>query len=143
MHVTLESSAGASLVTRADQEIAVPVLLRYGTAEPDVVHLDFPAHVTVDGEAVTWSLPRDLRSEGLAAPTRHGQVRVRPSGEARTLVELHAPAGAAALRFDSQVLHRFLLRTHAVLAHTNTALAAGNSPAGRESGHSREPARAV
>ncbi|MDH6549780.1 hypothetical protein M2161_005300 [Streptomyces sp. SAI-133] len=116
MHVTLQQPTGARLITAADQEIAVPVTLRYASADPLAVHLDFPPHVTVDGEVTTWTFARVLLGEGLRAPAGIGNVRVRPGGSAHTYVEFHAAQGAAVLSFTTADLTRFLARTYTVVA---------------------------
>ncbi|MFJ9154874.1 SsgA family sporulation/cell division regulator [Streptomyces sp. NPDC102270] len=116
MHVTLQQPTGARLITAADQELAVPATLRYTSAEPPAVHIDFPPHVTVDGEATTWTFARTLLGEGLRGPAGLGNVRVRPAGPAHTSVEFHAPQGVAVLRFPTADLTRFLARTYTVVA---------------------------
>ncbi|WP_217209862.1 SsgA family sporulation/cell division regulator [Streptomyces sp. AC550_RSS872] len=116
MHVTLEQPTGARLVTAADKDIAIPATLRYTSADPLAVHLDFPPHVTLDGEVTTWTFARALLSEGLNAPAGPGSVRVRPCGSAHTYVEFHTPEGTAVLRFATTDLYRFLARTYTVLA---------------------------
>ncbi len=67
MHVTLEQPTGARLIT-AGQEIALPATLRYTSGDPLAVHLDFPAHATLDGEAATWTFARALLDEGCGPP---------------------------------------------------------------------------
>ncbi|MBT2416984.1 SsgA family sporulation/cell division regulator [Streptomyces sp. ISL-22] len=116
MHVTLEQPTGARLITAADQAIAIPATLRYTSADPLAVHLDFPPHVTVDGEVTTWTFARTLLAEGLRAPAGPGSVRVRPCGASHTYVEFHSPAGTAVLRFTTSDLYRFLARTYTVIA---------------------------
>ncbi|WP_328749052.1 SsgA family sporulation/cell division regulator [Streptomyces sp. NBC_00285] len=116
MHVTLQQPTGARLITARDQEIAIPATLRYTSADPPAVHIDFPPHVTVDGEAATWTFARTLLGEGLRAPAGIGNVRVRPAGSAHTRVEFHAAQGVAVLRFASADLTRFLARTYTVVA---------------------------
>ncbi|WP_432197876.1 SsgA family sporulation/cell division regulator [Streptomyces sp. bgisy027] len=123
MHVTLEQPTGARLIT-ADQEIALPATLRYTSGDPLAVHLDFPAHVTLDGEAATWTFARVLLGEGLRAPAGLGTVRVRPCGTSHTYVEFHSPEGAARLRFVTADLNRFLARTYTVLAPGEETVAA-------------------
>jgi hypothetical protein len=43
-------------------------------------------------------------------------VRIVPRPPAHTLVQVSSPQGAATLRFETQVLRRFLARTHTVVA---------------------------
>jgi len=116
MHVTLQQPTGARLITATGQELAIPATLRYTSADPPAVHIDFPPHVTADGEAATWTFARVLLGEGLRAPAGIGNVRVRPAGSAHTRVEFHAPQGVAVLGFGTADLTRFLARTYTVVA---------------------------
>ena len=116
MYVTLEQPTGARLITAADQDIAIPTTLRYTSADPLAVHIDFPPHVTLDGEVTTWTFARVLLGEGLRAPAGPGSVRVRPCGSSHTYVEFHSPVGTAVLRFGTSDLYRFLARTYTVIA---------------------------
>ncbi|MGW2341306.1 SsgA family sporulation/cell division regulator [Streptomyces sp. NPDC001661] len=115
MNVTLELSTSAVIVT-LDGQLPTPVTLRYDSSDPLAVHFDFPARVTLDGEAATWTFARTLLAEGLAGPAGVGRVRVAPRGASHTVVEFHAEPGVAVLRFDTKALHRFLARTHTVVA---------------------------
>ncbi|MFJ7075656.1 SsgA family sporulation/cell division regulator [Streptomyces sp. NPDC098781] len=124
MHITLEQPTGARLITAADQEIAIPATLRYISGDPLAVHIDFPAHATLDGEAATWTFARVLLGEGLRAPAGLGTVRVRPCGASHTYVEFHTPEGVARLRFATADLDRFLARTHTVVASGEETVAA-------------------
>ncbi|MEU0947024.1 SsgA family sporulation/cell division regulator [Streptomyces canus] len=128
MHVTLQQPTGARLITATDQELAIPATLRFTSAEPPAVHIDFPPHVTVDGEVTTWTFARVLLGEGLRAPAGIGNVRVRPAGSAHTCVEFHAAQGVALLRFATADLTRFLARTY-------TVVAAGEETVGAELDH--------
>ncbi|MET7733793.1 SsgA family sporulation/cell division regulator [Streptomyces sp. NPDC005402] len=128
MHVTLQQPTGARLITAAHQELAIPATLRYTSADPLAVHIDFPPHVTVDGEATTWTFARVLLGEGLRAPAGIGNVRVRPAGSTHAYVEFHAAQGVAVLRFVSADLTRFLARTY-------TVVAAGEETVGAELDH--------
>ncbi len=116
MYVTLEQPTGASLVTATDHEIAIPATLRYTSDDPLAVHLDFPPHVTLDGEVTTWTFARVLLGEGLPASAGIGSVRVRPCGDSHTYVEFHTAQGVAVLRFAAADLTRFLARTYTVVA---------------------------
>lgn len=128
MHVTLQQPTGARLITATDQELAIPATLRYTSADPLAVHIDFPPHVTVDGEVTTWTFARVLLGEGLRGPAGIGTVRVRPGGPAHTHVEFHTPQGIALLRFTTADLTRFLARTF-------TVVAAGEETVGAELDH--------
>ncbi|MEU0411284.1 SsgA family sporulation/cell division regulator [Streptomyces griseorubiginosus] len=116
MHVTLQQPTGARLITAADQELAIPATLRYTSADPLAVHIDFPPHVTADGEVTTWTFARVLLGEGLRTAAGIGHVRVRPAGPTHTYVEFRAPQGMARLRFTTADLLRFLARTYTVVA---------------------------
>ncbi|MGV9559558.1 SsgA family sporulation/cell division regulator [Streptomyces sp. NPDC003401] len=120
VHVTVEQPARARLVTAEERELPVPTTLRYTSADPLAVHLDFPPEVSLQGEAVTWTFGRALLEEGLEGPAGDGDVHIWPCGRSRTVVEFHSPFGLALLQFDTAALRRFLLRSHAVV------------PAGRE-----------
>ncbi|MFJ8535690.1 SsgA family sporulation/cell division regulator [Streptomyces sp. NPDC093591] len=115
MYVTLEQPTGACLITDSGQEIATPATLRYTSADPLAVHIDFPPHVTLDGEGVTWTFARVLLGEGLRGPAGLGAVRVRPCGASHTYVEFHSSVGTALLRFAASDLYRFLARTYTVI----------------------------
>jgi hypothetical protein len=128
MHVTLQQPTGARLITARGQELAIPATLRFTSADPSAVHIDFPPHVTVDGEVTTWTIARVLLGEGLRAPAGIGNVRVRPAGSAHTYVEFHAAQGVAVLAFPTADLTRFLARTH-------TVVAAGEETVGAELDH--------
>ncbi|MEU7061402.1 SsgA family sporulation/cell division regulator [Streptomyces sp. NPDC046197] len=116
MDITLEQSAHARLITADEHELSVPATLRYVSADPLAVHLDFPPEVSLDGCAVSWTFSRALLEEGLEQPAGCGDVHIWPSGRARTVLELHSPLGLALLQFDTGALHRFLLRSYAVVA---------------------------
>ncbi|MDT0569955.1 SsgA family sporulation/cell division regulator [Streptomyces sp. DSM 3412] len=116
MTVTLEQPARALLVTDEDREVPVPASLRYSSDDPLAVHLDFPADISLNGSMVTWTFSRGLLEEGVRTPAGAGDVRIRPSGRFRTVVELHSPYGMALLRFERAAIQRFLLRSYAVVA---------------------------
>ncbi|MFD3501839.1 SsgA family sporulation/cell division regulator [Streptomyces sp. NPDC058676] len=115
MDITLEQPARARLVTAESQELPVPATLRYTSADPLAVYVDFPPEVALDGERVTWTFARALLEDGLTGPAGDGDVHLWPCGRARTVVELHSPRGLALLRFDTAALRRFLLRSYAVV----------------------------
>ncbi|MCX5248189.1 SsgA family sporulation/cell division regulator [Streptomyces sp. NBC_00201] len=114
MYIALEQPTGARLLTPDHDELAVPVTLRYASNDPLAVHLVFPAWISFDGEEVTWTFARGLLEEGLGNAAGVGNVRIRPYGPSRTVVELHAPEGTAAILFYTTALQRFLLRSYTV-----------------------------
>ncbi|AZS85960.1 SsgA family sporulation/cell division regulator [Streptomyces griseoviridis] len=124
MHITLEQPTGAHLVIRDGQEMPIPLTLRFTSDDPLAVHVDFPAHVAVGAEKVTWTFARALLEEGLDARAGVGNVRIRPRGPQRTVVELHAPEGVAMICFDTPVLRRFLLRSYTVVEPGGEAIGA-------------------
>ena len=115
MRLALDQSVRARLVTPGSAELSIRPTLRYRAAEPFAVHIDFPAHVSADEDGVTWTFARSLLEEGLDAAAGMGDVRIRPCGRSRTVVELHAPHGMAAIRFGTVALRRFLQRSYAVV----------------------------
>ncbi|MEW2044373.1 SsgA family sporulation/cell division regulator [Streptomyces sp. NBC_00377] len=116
MDITLEQPVRARLITAEDQELPVPATLRYDSCDPFAVHVDFPAEVSLAGEAVTWTFGRALLEQGVSGPAGSGDVHIWPCGRARTVVEFHSPLGLALLQFDTGALRRFLVRSYAVVA---------------------------
>ncbi|MER5432452.1 SsgA family sporulation/cell division regulator [Streptomyces sp. NPDC002588] len=116
MDITLEQSVLARLITAEDQELPVSATLRYASDDPFAVHVDFPPEVSLAGDGATWTFARALLEEGLDGPAGTGDVHIWPCGPERTVVELHSPFGMALLQFDTPPLHRFLLRSYAVVA---------------------------
>ncbi|MFF9405201.1 SsgA family sporulation/cell division regulator [Streptomyces anandii] len=116
MDITLEQPARARLITADQRERPVPATLRYASADPLAVHVDFPPEASLDGNDVSWTFSRALLEEGIRRPAGAGDVHLWPCGASRTVLELHSPSGMALLRFDTPALHRFLLRTYAVIA---------------------------
>jgi hypothetical protein len=115
MDITLEQPASARLITGEDQELPVPGTLRYNSADPLAVCIDFPPEVSLDGEGVTWAFGRALLAEGLDGPAGSGDVHIWPCGGDRTVLEFHSPYGLALLQFETPALRRFLLRTYAMV----------------------------
>ncbi|KUN41599.1 SsgA family sporulation/cell division regulator [Streptomyces longwoodensis] len=116
MDITLEQSAQARLITAEERELPVAATLRYASGDPLAVHIDFPAEVSLDGESCTWTFGRGLLEDGLGGSAGTGDVRIWPCGPERTVLELHSPHGLALVQFDTAALHRFLLRSYAVVA---------------------------
>ncbi|WP_314225162.1 SsgA family sporulation/cell division regulator [Streptomyces zaehneri] len=116
MDITLEQPVRARLITAEDQELPVPATLRYDSTDPFAVHVDFPAEVSLAGEAVTWTFGRALLEQGVGGPAGSGDVHIWPCGPVRTVVEFHSPLGLALLQFETGALRRFLLRSYAVVA---------------------------
>ncbi|MFH9979133.1 SsgA family sporulation/cell division regulator [Streptomyces sp. NPDC017179] len=116
MDTTLEQTARARLITADGREISVPAVLRYVSTDPLAVHMDFPPEASLDGEAVSWTFARVLLEEGIEGQAGAGDVHLWPCGGSRTVLELHSSSGLALLQFDTPALHRFLLRSYAVVA---------------------------
>ncbi|MGP3770169.1 SsgA family sporulation/cell division regulator [Streptomyces sp. SDT5-1] len=123
MHVTLELVTGARLVT-THHEAPVAVTLFHSSSDPLAVQLRFPEHISADGEAATWTFARSLLAAGLSSGARGGAVQITPRGPDHTRVELSSPQGVARLRFDTRALHRFLARSHTIVAPTEEVVAA-------------------
>ncbi|WP_351230789.1 SsgA family sporulation/cell division regulator [Streptomyces sp. NPDC002133] len=123
MSTVIEQAVQARLVASAPQMESVPTTLRYDPADPFAVSMEFPPPATLEGTQVSWAFSRELLTEGMEAPTGLGDVRVRPYGYDRTVVEFHAPEGTAVIHIRSSELRRFLER------------AQGLVPAGREHLH--------
>jgi hypothetical protein len=60
---------------------------------------------------VCWTFARELLASGMESPEGHGDVRVRPYGYDRTVLEFHAPEGTAVVHVRSGEIRRFLQRT--------------------------------
>ncbi|WP_053846851.1 SsgA family sporulation/cell division regulator [Streptomyces sp. NRRL B-24085] len=115
MDTTFEQPAPARLITAENRELPVPATLRYGSADPLAVCVDFPAEVCLDGQGVTWTFARALLEEGLRGPAGGGDVHIWPCGRDVTVVEFHSPYGLALLQFPTPTLRDFLLRSYAVV----------------------------
>ncbi|WP_155059974.1 SsgA family sporulation/cell division regulator [Streptomyces blattellae] len=116
MDISLEQPARALLITAEEEELPVSATLRYTSADPLAVHIDFPPEAALDGESVTWTFGRALLEDGLRGPAGGGDVHIWPCGRDRTVMELHSLYGLALLQFPTPALRRFLLRTFAVVA---------------------------
>jgi len=115
MDTSIEQPAPARLITAENEELPVPATLRYSSADPLAVCVDFPPEVSLDGQGVTWTFARTLLEEGLSGPAGGGDVHIWPCGRDITVVEFHSPYGLALLQFDTPTLRRFLLRTFTVV----------------------------
>ncbi|MGW4729300.1 SsgA family sporulation/cell division regulator [Streptomyces shenzhenensis] len=112
---TLRQAAGARLIAAPNQQVLIPVALRYGRADPLAVHIDFPSLVSPDGKDMTWSFARELLAQGLYKPAGIGDVYIWPCGPAYTIMEFRGNEGRAVAKFDTPVLRRFLLRSYALV----------------------------
>lgn len=123
MRNVIDQAIQVRLVATAPGANAVPAVLRYEPADPLAVRISFPPEISLDGAAVEWTFGRELLSEGLLAPAGDGDVRVRPCGPDRTVLELHVDEGIAMVQMATPDVRRFLERSYAAV------------PAGREPGH--------
>ncbi|GAA4892665.1 SsgA family sporulation/cell division regulator [Streptomyces coeruleoprunus] len=110
MSTVIEQAVEARLVASAPCMDTVPATLRYDCDDPFAVRMAFPAPATLEGVEVSWEFSRELLAAGLEAPAGLGDVRVRPFGMDRTVVEFHAPEGIAMVHIRTAEVRRFLKR---------------------------------
>ncbi|MFJ6572575.1 SsgA family sporulation/cell division regulator [Streptomyces sp. NPDC091292] len=115
MSLVIEQAVEARLVAAAPRMATIPAMLSYDRRDPFAVRMTFPAPSTLEGVEVCWTFARDLLATGLAEATGDGDVRVRPYGYDRTVMEFHAPEGTAIVHVRSGELRRFLKRATALV----------------------------
>ncbi|MFD7401539.1 SsgA family sporulation/cell division regulator [Streptomyces sp. NPDC059866] len=115
MSTVIEQAVEARLVAAAPRMPSIPATLRYDTSDPFAIRMTFPAQATLEDEEVCWTFSRDLLAAGLHDPEGHGDVRVRPYGYDRTVLEFHAAEGIAVVHVRSGELRRFLQATHVLV----------------------------
>lgn len=120
MTLVIEQAVQARLVASAPRLETVPATLRYDRTDPFAVRMAFPPPATLEGTEVTWEFSRELLTTGMTEPVGVGDVRVRPFGYGRTVLEFHAPEGTAMVHLRTSELRRFLERSQDLV------------PAGRE-----------
>ncbi|MFF9336507.1 spore wall synthesis regulator SsgD [Streptomyces albogriseolus] len=111
MSTVIEQSVEARLVAAAPRMADIPATLHYDGDDPFAVRMTFPAPATLEGVDVCWTFARELLAAGMEAPEGDGDVRVRPYGYDRTVMEFHAPEGTAVIHVRSGELRRFLEAT--------------------------------
>ncbi|GAA2570107.1 MULTISPECIES: SsgA family sporulation/cell division regulator [Streptomyces] len=111
MSTVIEQPVEARLVAVAPRMPNIPATLRYDRNDPFAVRMTFPAPATLEGVEVCWTFSRELLTAGLRGPEGHGDVRVRPYGYDRTVLEFHAPEGTAVVHVRSGEVRRFLQAT--------------------------------
>ncbi|MEU5086319.1 SsgA family sporulation/cell division regulator [Streptomyces sp. NPDC021356] len=111
MSTVIEQTVEARLVAAAPRMPSIPATLHYDRSDPFAVRMTFPAPATLEGVEVCWTFARDLLTAGLREPEGHGDVRVRPYGYDRTVLEFHAPEGTAVVHVRSGEIRRFLQAT--------------------------------
>lgn len=111
MSTVIEQPVEARLVAAAPRMQSIPATLHYDRSDPFAVRMTFPAPATLEGVDVCWTFSRELLTAGLQAPEGFGDVRVRPYGYDRTVLEFHAPEGTAVVHVRSGEIRRFLRDT--------------------------------
>ena len=111
MSTVIEQPVEARLVAAAPRMQSIPATLRYDRRDPFAVRMTFPAPATLEGVEVCWTFSRELLAAGLHGPEGFGDVRVRPYGYDRTVLEFHAPEGTAIVHVRSGEIRRFLEAT--------------------------------
>ncbi|MEW2086150.1 SsgA family sporulation/cell division regulator [Streptomyces sp. NPDC005283] len=115
MFTVIEQAVQARLVASAPQMESVPATLRYDREDPFAVQMAFPPPATLEGNEVSWAFSRELLAAGLDAPAGVGDVRVRPFGYDRTVVEFRAPEGIAMVHIRTSEVRRFLKRAQGMV----------------------------
>ncbi|MEV0090766.1 SsgA family sporulation/cell division regulator [Streptomyces sp. NPDC050738] len=111
----VEQAVRARMIASAPKMELVPATLRYERKDPFAVQMAFPASATLAGAAVAWTFSRELLEAGIAAPAGLGDVRIRPYGDDRTVLEFHAREGIAMVHLRTSELRRFLGRTETLV----------------------------
>ncbi|MCF1597803.1 SsgA family sporulation/cell division regulator [Streptomyces muensis] len=111
MSTVIEQPVEARLVAAAPRMPSIPATLHYDRRDPFAVRMTFPAPATLEGVEVCWTFSRELLLGGLEGAVGDGDVRVRPYGFDRTVLEFHAPEGTAVVHIRSGEVRRFLEAT--------------------------------
>ena len=115
MSTVIEQPVEARLVAAAPRMPSIPAKLHYDRRDPFAIRMTFPAPATLEGVEVCWTFSRELLRTGLEGPEGHGDVRVRPYGYARTVLEFHAPEGTAVVHVLTDEIRRFLDATNSMV----------------------------
>ncbi len=107
----IEQAVEARLVAAAPRMAHIPATLRYDVNDPFAVRMSFPAPATLEGVPVSWTFARELLTVGVTDPAGAGDVRVKPYGYDRTVLEFHAVEGTAIVHVRTGELRRFLAET--------------------------------
>lgn len=110
MSTVIEQAVEARLVATAPRMPTIPATLLYDARDPYAVRMAFPAQATLEGVDVSWTFARELLVSGVEQAAGDGDVRVRPYGFDRTVLEFHAPEGTAVVHVRTGELLRFLQR---------------------------------
>ncbi len=108
MSYVIEQPVEARLVAAAPRMPSIPATLHSARRDPFAVRMTFPAPATLEGVEVCWTFSRELLTAGLRESVGHGDVRVRPYGYDRTVLEFHAPEGTAVVHVRTGEVRRFL-----------------------------------
>ncbi|WP_406457276.1 SsgA family sporulation/cell division regulator [Streptomyces sp. NBC_00876] len=115
MSTVIEQSVQARMVASAPQMETLPAVLSYDRRDPFAVRMVFPAPATLEGTEVSWEFARELLAAGLDTPAGVGDVRVRPFGYDRTVLEFHAAEGIAMVHVRTAEVRRFLRRAQGLV----------------------------
>ncbi|MFE9817638.1 SsgA family sporulation/cell division regulator [Streptomyces sp. NPDC005773] len=110
MFTVIEQSVQARMVASAPRMETLPAVLSYDRTDPFTVRMAFPAPATLEGTDVSWEFSRELLTAGMDASAGVGDVRIRPFGYDRTVLEFHAAEGIAMVHVRTAELRRFLRR---------------------------------
>ncbi|NEB74577.1 SsgA family sporulation/cell division regulator [Streptomyces sp. SID14478] len=108
MSIVIEQAVEARLVAAAPRMASIPATLSYDVRDPFAVRMSFPAPATLEGVDVCWTFARELLACGVTEPAGAGDVRVRPYGYDRTVMEFHASEGTAIVHVRTGELENFL-----------------------------------
>jgi hypothetical protein len=111
LSTVIEQPVEARLVAAAPRMPSIPATLHYDRTDPFAVRMTFPAPATLEGVEVCWTFARDLLVSGCETPVGQGDVRVRPYGYERLVLEFHAPEGTAVVHVRAEQVRSFLDRT--------------------------------
>ncbi|MFJ8826781.1 SsgA family sporulation/cell division regulator [Streptomyces sp. NPDC102467] len=111
MSIVIEQAVEARLVAAAPRMASIPATLAYDARDPFAVRMSFPAPATLEGVEVCWTFARELLASGVEEPVGAGDVRVRPYGYDRTVLEFHAMEGTAVVHIRTGEVERFLSDT--------------------------------
>ncbi|MDH6696664.1 SsgA family sporulation/cell division regulator [Streptomyces griseoviridis] len=111
MSTVIDQPVEARLVAAAPRMPSIPATLHYDLSDPFAVRMAFPAPATLEGVDVCWTFARELLAAGLRGAEGDGDVRVRPYGWDRTVLEFRAPEGTAVVHVRSEEVRRFLAAT--------------------------------
>ncbi|WP_406499339.1 SsgA family sporulation/cell division regulator [Streptomyces sp. NBC_00846] len=115
MSTVIEQSVQARMVASAPRMETLPATLMYDRRDPFAVRMAFPATATLEGTDVSWEFSRELLAAGVDEAAGVGDVRIRPFGYDRTVLEFHAAEGIAMVHVRTAELRRFLARAQALV----------------------------